>query len=137
MLKLEGKNIQITRGDILPLTISADNEVDGNLYEFQIGDVIRFKIMQVNKVENVLLEKDFSINEISTEKQIEITADEMKIGELINKSKDYWYEIELNPDTEKTQTIVGYEINDIGKPDPAILTLLPEGGEKASEGGEA
>ncbi|MGN1327203.1 MAG: hypothetical protein ACI4VQ_03920 [Clostridia bacterium] len=130
MLKLEGKNIQITRGDILQLTISADNEVDGNLYEFQIGDVIRFKIMQVNKVENVLLEKDFPINEISTEKQIEITADEMKIGELINKSKDYWYEIELNPDTEKTQTIVGYEINDKGKPDPAILTLLPEGGDK-------
>lgn len=129
MLKIEGKNIQITRGNVLPLTITASNETDGTPYSFQLEDIIRFKIMQANKVENVLLEKDFSISEVSTEKLIEITADEMKIGELINKSKDFWYEIELNPDTDKTQTIVGYEIDDMGKPNPAILTLLPEGGD--------
>ncbi|MGN1301206.1 MAG: hypothetical protein ACI4U9_01590 [Clostridia bacterium] len=125
MLTIEGKNIQITRGDMLPLTISAGNDIDGNEYQFQIGDVVRFKIFEKGDVNTVFLEKDFSVEEATTELQIMLTSEEMKIEDLINSPKDYWYEIELNPDTEKTQTIIGYDVED----GAAILTLLPEGGD--------
>lgn len=127
MLKIEGKNIQITRGDMLSLTISATNDIDGSDYSFQTTDVIRFKVFEKANVGNVLLEKDFNVSEEATELIITMTSEEMKIGELIDSSKDYWYEIELNPDTERTQTIVGYDMEE----GAAILTLLPEGGDKA------
>lgn len=129
MVEIEGKNISITRGDMLALVVSIDNEENEEKDEFQIDDIIRFKIMQKDKVENVILEKDFKIEEVSTEKEIVITSSEMKIGELKSKPVDYWYEIELNPDTEKTNTIVGYSKID----GPAILTILPEGGNKENE----
>lgn len=126
MLNIENeRNIEITRGNILPLTITALNK-DGTEYEFKIGDVIRFKIMKVKNVNEIYLEKDFIVTEESTEQEITITANEMKIGELENKPIDYWYEIELNPDTDGTQTIIGYTKEE----GPAILTITPEGGDK-------
>lgn len=125
MIEINGKNIEIVRGNYLPLTVTTKN-TDGSDYEFQPGDILRFKVFERKNVENVFLEKDFKTNERSKGVLIELTAEEMKIGELIDKPKDYWYEIELNPDTPKTQTIVGYT-KDEG---PAILTLLPEGGDK-------
>lgn len=125
MIEIKGKNIEIVRGNYLPLTVKTKN-ADGTDYLFQPGDVLRFKVFERKNVDNVFLEKDFEISEASTEVLIELTADEMKIGELIDKPKDYWYEIELHPDTPKTQTIVGYEKEE----GPAILTLLPEGGDK-------
>lgn len=132
MLEIVDRNIRITRGNLLPITVSADNNIDGKDYEFQLDDIIRFKIFDSKDTKKVYVQKDFKIEEISTEKLIEITANEMKIGELKNKPIDYWYEIELNPDTERTMTIEGYR-KDEG---PAIITILPEGGDKAPEGGE-
>lgn len=126
MLKIEDKNIQVTRGNYMALTVTATNPVDGSAYIFQLDDVIRIKVFERKNVDNVFLEKDFKINEPSEEVTIELTADEMKIGELIDKAKKYWYEIELNPDTPKTQTIIGYD-EETGE---AIMTLLPEGGDK-------
>ena len=127
---IDNRNIQITRGNVLPLTVIAENE--GTQYEFLKDDIIRFKIMEAKNVENVLLEKNFIIEEDMFEKDIEMTAEEMKIGELISKPKDYWYEVELNPDTPYTKTIIGYE-KDLGA---AILTLLPEGGDKVDKNKE-
>lgn len=126
MLEINGKNIDITRGNVLPLTIDANNLIDGTKYEFKVGDVLRFKVMEAKNVNNVYLEKDFIIEEASTEIDITLTADEMKIGELESKPIKYWYEIELNPDTVNTQTIVGYTKEE----GAAILTILPEGGDK-------
>lgn len=126
MLKIKDDNINITRGNYMAITLTTKNPIDGTNYVFQIGDVVRFKVFERKNVDNVFLEKDFIISEESEEVIIELTADEMKIGELIDKKKEYWYEIELNPDTPKTQTIIGYE----KEKGPAILTLLPEGGDK-------
>lgn len=125
MIEIKGKNIEIVRGNYLPLTVTTQN-ADGSDYIFQPDDILRFKVFERKNVDNVFLEKDFKISEATTEVLIELTAEEMKIGELIDKPKDYWYEVELNPDTLKTQTIVGYEKEE----GPAILTLLPEGGDK-------
>lgn len=122
---INGRNIEITRGNVLPLTIKANNK-DQNLYEYNAGDVIRFKIMKAKKVDDVVFQKDFKVEESSTEHDIVITAEEMKIGELSSKPVDYWYEVELNPDTPETQTIIGFT----KKQGAAIITILPEGGDK-------
>lgn len=129
MLNIEDKNIQITRGDMLPITVSAINGTNNENYEFQTGDILRFKVTQANKVEKVMLQKDFTVEENTTEELIMMTSQEMKIGELKSKPVDYWYEIELNPDTDKTMTIVGYTKEE----GPAILTLLPEGGDETDD----
>ena len=136
MLKIEGKNIEITRGNMLPITITAGNDVDDTDYEFQVGDVIRFKIFDSKDVNKIHLQKDFKVEENSTEVTIAMTATEMKIGELSNRAATYWWEIDVNPDTDEEQTIVGCELNETGDLDPAIINILPEGGIKASEGGD-
>lgn len=107
MLKIDGRNIIITRGDVLPITITAQNEIDETNYEFQIDDVIRFKILQKDKMENVLLQKDFVITEPGEEQEIVIPAGDMKIGELKSKPEDFWYEIEINP-AQKCMTLSNY-----------------------------
>lgn len=126
MLDIKGKHIDITRGNILPLTIDTKNKEGDSLYEFQVGDIIRFTIMESGNVKNILLQKDFTITEPTTEAEIVITANEMKIGEVSSEAVKYWYEVELAPDTDYTQTIIGYDLEE----GAAILTLLPEGGDK-------
>lgn len=121
------KDIRITRGNVLSLTVVAKN--GDSEYQFLKDDIIRFKIMEAKNVSNILVQKDFKVSEDTTEQDIEITAEEMKIGELINKPKEYWYEIELNPDTPYTKTIIGYD----KEKGAALLTLLPEGGDKVDK----
>ena len=50
-----------------------------------------------------------------------MTGEDTKIGQVINKPIDYWYEIELNPEINP-QTVIGYD-NDGAK----IFKLFPEG----------
>jgi hypothetical protein len=126
MLKIDGKNIDITRGNVLPLTIDT-KQYEGDVpYEFQVGDIVRFTIMENGNVKNIFLQKDFEVTEPTTELEIVITANEMKIGEISSEAVKYWYEVELAPDTDYTQTIIGYDLEE----GAAILTLLPEGGDK-------
>lgn len=135
MLKIEGKNINVTRGDYLPLTVDADNLVpqEGNeRYVFQQGDVVRFKVTERGDVSKVYLQKDFKVTEQTEEVLVELFSEEMKLGELSSEAVVYWYEIELNPDTPKTQTIVGYDLEE----GAALLTLLPEGGDYNDKGAE-
>ena len=56
---------------------------------------------------------------------VTVTLDnkDTKFGDIISKPVDYWYEVELNPET-KPQTIVGYD-EDGAK----IFKLFPEGKE--------
>lgn len=121
---IDDRNIEVTRGNVLALTVMAENE--GTEYQFSKDDIIRFKIMEAKNVNNVILQKDFKVLDNTTEQDIEIAADEMKIGNLSSKPIDYWFEIELNPDTPYTRTILGYD----KKEGAAILTILPEGGDK-------
>ena len=93
---IDDRNIEVTRGNVLALTVMAENE--GTEYQFSKDDIIRFKIMEAKNVNNVILQKDFKVLDNTTEQDIEIAADEMKIGNLSSKPIDYWFEIELNPD---------------------------------------
>ena len=93
---------------------------------FKVGDVLRFKVFKKNLCSAVVLQKDFTIEEDSTVAEITLNAEDTKIGNIINKYVDYWYEIELNPDTAP-QTLVGYEVSEKGEIKEKIFRLLPEG----------
>lgn len=117
----EDKSIYITRGDIATIDITAS--ASGELHEFEEGDVVRIKVFEKKDCECVVLQKDTKVNSASTKVSISLLSADTKIGEYINKPTDYWYEIELNPDTAP-QTIVGYD-EDGAK----VFRLYPEGRE--------
>lgn len=119
-------NIEITRGEYLPLTISTTDNKTGLPYTFQINDVVKFSITEKNKCDSVVFEKRVTVSEETQSVPLIITADEMKIGDLQSKTVDYWYEVELNPDTPEAQTIIGYTKDKGAK----ILSLTPESGDK-------
>ena len=112
--------IHLTRGDIAPIEISAKMSEE-EYYTFQIGDVVRFKVFEKSKVSNIVLAKEVLVNKESTIIDICLESEDTKIGDLINKPKDYWYEVEVNPDTSP-RTIVGYD-----KKGPKVFRLYPEG----------
>ena len=112
-------SIYITRGDTAFFSVSADN--NGTAYQFQPGDVVRIKVYGKKDAENVVLQKEFPVLEASEKVDIILTEQDTKIGEVISKPVDYWYEVELNPFTNP-QTIIGYD-DDGAK----IFKLFPEG----------
>lgn len=123
------KRIKITRGNYGIINVKATNENKEN-YVFQQNDVIRLRVYEKGNVENVVLQKDTKINEITTEINVILEKNETLIGEPISKSVVYWYDITLNPDT-KPQTIIGYDYDEeenIEK--PKIFRLLPGSNEK-------
>jgi hypothetical protein len=115
----EDNSIYATRGDIVFFSVRADD--DGNPHHFQAGDVVRFKVYGKKDAENVVLQKDFPVTEVCEEVEIFLGEEDTKIGEVISKPKDYWYEVELNP-FDHPQTIIGYD-EDGAK----VLKLFPEG----------
>ena len=119
-------NIETNRGDMLSLSVNANNRKDGSRHKFQVNDVVRFKIMKKKQCNEVVLQKDVTVTEVCESVQIIIPSGEMKIGEVISKPVDYWYEVELNPDTPFAATILGYT----KATGPRILSLTPEGGDK-------
>lgn len=112
-------SIYLTRGDAVGFNVVAD--IDGKPYTFKIGDVLRLKVFAKKNCENVVLQKDFGVEEDTQSVAISLTEEDTKIGGLINKPVDYWYEVELNPLTN-LQTIIGYD-DDGAK----LFRLFPEG----------
>ena len=124
MFKVEGTTIKVTRGDIGAINITTKNE-DGTAYTFQTGDIVRFKVFKNKDCGCVELEKDITVLEETTEVNISLTKEDTKIGNLISKPVTYWYEVELNPETNP-QTIIGYDDVEGAK----LFILYPEGGDK-------
>lgn len=112
-------SIYVTRGDKLFFTVTAED--DGAAYVFQPGDIVRFKVYGKKDATNVVLQKDFPVTTATEKVEIYLTEDDTKIGSVISKPKDYWYEVELNP-YDHPQTIIGYD-EDGAK----VFRLLPEG----------
>lgn len=122
----EDKSIYITRGDVAFFSVKTETET-GEAYIFQAGDVVRFKVFEKKACENVVLQKDFGIEAETEEVGIYLEEKDTKIGDVISKPVDYWYEVELNPYTDP-QTIIGYD-EDGAK----IFKLFPEGNEKEDD----
>lgn len=115
----EDMTIYITRGDMAYFSVTAEN--NGKLHTFRKGDVVRIKVFKKKDCSNVAFQKDFAVVKDTTRVDILLTEKETKIGDVISKPVDYWYEIELNPYTNP-QTIIGYD-DDGAK----IFKLFPEG----------
>lgn len=120
------KTIHITRGDIATIEIGTKDKSTGEDYVFKSGDVVRLNVHTKNKPADVVLLKDVKVQEGGTTvMDMFLDMEDTKIGDIIKRPKDYWYEIELNPDTAP-QTIIGYDKETGAK----IFRLYPEGGDK-------
>lgn len=114
----EDMTIYATRGDAVYFPVE---KTQGDMkYQFQPGDIVRFKVFEKKNCSKVVLMKDFLVEAEATAVNIFLSRFDMKFGEIINKPVDYWYEVELNPDTNP-DTFIGY--NEDG---PAIFKLFPE-----------
>jgi hypothetical protein len=108
----EDFSIYCTRGDYCEFPVK---------HQFKQGDVVRFKATRKKDCETVVIQRDFTVEVETEEITISLTGEDTKIGEVISKPTDYWYEVELNPDTHP-QTIIGYD-DDGAK----VFKLFPEG----------
>ena len=116
----ETKQINLTRGDYGVLEITATDEND-QPYTFNAGDIVRFKVLKAKEYDCVEFQKDVNVLEECTAVNLELSRKDTRIGEFINKPKDFWYEIEVNPETAP-QTILGWDLDG-----PKIFRLYPEG----------
>lgn len=114
-------SIYVTRGDIVFFDVGAEDA--GQAYTFKAGDVVRLKVYGKKAAENVVLQKDFPVTSARQTVSIFLGEEDTKIGDIISKPVDYWYEVVLNDDTEP-QTIIGYD-DDGAK----VFKLFPEGGD--------
>lgn len=117
----EDNSIYVTRGDAGTISVVATIE-DGTNYQFKPGDVVRLKVVQKKACDNVALQKDVAVTEETERVDFFLTGQDTKIGNVISKPVDYWYEVELNPFTNP-QTIIGYDDEE----GPKIFKLFPEG----------
>lgn len=117
----EDLTIYCTRGDAAVFSVGAN--AGGVAYTFKAGDVVRFKVFEKKNCEEVVLQKDVTVAEETSAVEIALDGDETAFGEYISKPTDFWYEVELNPETYP-QTIIGYDDNGA-----KVFRLFPEGGE--------
>ena len=116
----EDLSIYVTRGDAATFSVGAT--VNGTAYAFKTDDVVRFKVFAKKDCTEVVLQKDVEATEGANAVEITLDKEDTKLGEVISKPVDYWYEVELNPDTHP-QTIIGYDENGA-----KVFKLFPEGG---------
>lgn len=122
MFKLNADNsIYLTRGDVALFAVKVQKAGSGDAYVFKPGDVVRFKVFEKKACDCVVLQKDFNISKETERVEISLSKEDTKIGEIIHKPADYWYEVELNPET-KPQTVIGYD-----EKGAKIFRLFPEG----------
>lgn len=114
------RSINLTRGDTVSFEIGATTGM-GEIYIFQPGDVVRFKVYEKNRCDTIILVKDTVVNEESETVLVQLNSEDTKIGGIIHKPVEYWYEVELNPNTAP-QTIIGYDASG-----PKLFRLFPEG----------
>ena len=114
----DNMTIYATRGDVVYFPV--EKKVGEAKYLFQPGDIVRIRVCEKKNYSKVFLLKDFEVEESTTSVNIFLDKWAMKFGPIINKPTDYWYEVELNPDTYP-DTIIGH--NEDG---PAVFKLFPE-----------
>jgi len=115
-MEIIGNTIRINRGNHLLFDFQIES--GDEIYEFVENDIIRFSIYEAKGLnKEPILQKEFPTTIGSDTVTIDIPKEEMKIGEMLNKPKTYWYEITLNE-----ETVLGYD-DDGAKQ----LILDPEG----------
>lgn len=105
MFEVKDLTIHCTRGDAGSFSVGAD--LNGVPYAFRAGDVVRLTVCQKKDYSSIMLQKDVVVAEDTEFVEIHLDSDDTKFGGVINKATEYWYTIELNPDTY-CQTILGH-----------------------------
>lgn len=121
VLNYEDQSVSVTRGDAASFPIQVLD--GGEIRKFSPGEVVRISVYGKKDAQQVYLRKDFAVTEETDTVQISLTKQDTKFGDVISKPTVYWYEVELNPDTDP-KTVIGYD-----EDGPKIFQLLPEGGE--------
>lgn len=115
----EDMSIYCTRGDSGTLYVTAER--DGVEHVFRAKDIVRFKVFEKKGCDCVVLQKEIEVGADTVMLPIYLSGALTKIGGIIHKPLDYWYEVEINPYTVP-QTIVGYD-----EDGPKVFRLFPEG----------
>ena len=118
----EDMTIECTRGDAAVFSVGAT--INNEAYTFRVGDVVRFSVSSKKDCSAVVLRKDVTVEAEATEVEISLNSEDTKFGGIISKPVDYWYEVELNPETYP-QTIIGYD-----KDGAKVFKLYPEAQEE-------
>lgn len=135
----DDNSIYVNRGDALVVGVELE-AINGIPQSFQPGDVVRMKVYGKKNPSHVVFQKDVRVvgKEFTNEEEeaeyyksvsIYISSEETKFDGLISKPKDYWYEVELNPEGDTTQTIIGFD-EDGAK----VFKIFPEGADITKEG---
>lgn len=115
----EYKTVHLTRGDIAVIKVGAVDQ-DGSEHLFKAGDVVRLTVFESGRHDDVVLQKQVEVEVDAASVDISLDSADTALDGIINKPEDYWYELELNPDTAP-QTIVGYD-----EDGPKVFRLYPE-----------
>ena len=118
----EDNSIYVTRGDMAYIKVTCKK--NGEPYTFQVGDVVRFNVCVKKKCDEVVLQKDFPVTAVTQGVDIVLDGVDTKIGKVISKPVDYWYEVVLNP-FDNPQTIIGYD-----QEGTRVFRLYPEANDK-------
>lgn len=114
----EDLTIECTRGDMAVFSVGAN--IDNMPYTFLDGQTVRFSVFEKKNCSNVVLQKDVMVRGDRETVQILLEGEDTRIGEVISKPVDYWYEVELTPETSP-RTIIGYDENGA-----KVFRLYPE-----------
>ena len=120
----KNKALHVTKGDCAFFSVKGKDKYTNEELTFSPGDIVRFKVYGKNNVENVVLQKDFLVESPKQEVYIYLDSDDTNIGDILNRRKEYSYEVSVNPDTKDEITIIGHF-----KEGPAPFYLYPEGAE--------
>ena len=120
MFKIKDAAIHVTRSDVGAIDVNMKDET-GNIQMFKIGDVVRLNVMQKKRCDLVVLRKDVKIKNECEIVTLYLTSDDTSFCGPINKPVQFWYEIELNPETTP-QTLIGYD-----EDGPKLFMVYPEG----------
>jgi hypothetical protein len=118
------KTIHLTRGDIATIEVSTKDKATGEAHVFKAGDVVRLRVNEKKDYGRIMLMKDVAVTGDTTVVAISLNKEDTKIGELISKPRDFYYEIEVNPETAP-QTIIGHD-----REGAKVLRLYPEGSDE-------
>ena len=102
MLKLSGNTIYVTKGDTVDLSINITNK-DGEPYEPNPDDSIRFALKKKYTDENTLIFKEISVNDL----RLRIESQETK--ELSVRDSPYVYDIQLTMPDGTVDTFIDRE----------------------------
>lgn len=135
----DNRTIYLTRGDktseffklafYFPIWDYAAKEE--TKYLFQLDDKISFIVKdkkgytgnEIFRIEKTI--KEMGIETPTYYPEIQLTSEDTKKFDLLNKSKTYWYDIVLNDET----TILGFMIDDDDKTGASKIIVFPEGEE--------